>query len=53
MGVRWIEIKILYSFTCFFIYSVNKCVLMSTLSQGSDFVAVAANEIDKALCSHG
>lgn len=52
MGVRLIEIKILYSFTCFFIYPVNKCVLMSTFSQGSDFVDVAANEVDKAVCPH-
>lgn len=53
MGVRWIEIKLLHSCTCSFIYSVNKYVLISTLSQGSDFMDVTGNEIDKAVCSHG
>lgn len=40
-------------FMYFFIYSVNKYVLVSTLSQGRDFVDMTANETDKAVCSRG
>lgn len=40
-------------FIYLFFHSVNKYILMSTLSQGSDFVDMAAKKIDKDVCSHG
>lgn len=50
-GVRWIQIQILNSFICSFIQSVNKYILKSPLSHGSDFVHTEAERTDKNVCS--